>query len=157
MGQLELVSNSEAETEAIGKKLSQALFPGAFIALFGGLGAGKTAFARGVGKGLGVNDIISPTFAIIHEHEGRLPLCHIDAYRLLNTDELLNVGYEEYLSGDYVIIMEWPDLVYNALPCERLDIYISGSGSESRSITLVPSDSKHASLIEALKMGDAGC
>lgn len=156
MGHLEFITDSEAKTEAIGEKLAKHAFPGAFLALSGGLGAGKTALARGFGRGLGVDDILSPTFSIIHVHEGELPLCHIDVYRLHGENELYNVGYEEYLSNRFVVIMEWPELVINALPAQRLELCILGSGSQPRRIVLTSFGSKHALFIEALKqMEDA--
>lgn len=147
-----VVSHSEMDTERLGASLARGFFPGAFLALWGGLGAGKTAFARGAGEALGVKDITSPTFTIIQEHpEGKLPLYHFDVYRLRSGEELYDTGYEDYLYADGVILMEWPENVVEALPDSRMDIYIEGSGEEARNIRFQPLDEKHAVLLQYLE------
>lgn len=129
----------------MGRKLGEQLFPGAFLALMGDLGAGKTALARGIGAGLGVEDIMSPTFTIVQEHEGgRLPLYHFDAYRLGSAEELYDIGFLDCLSG--VALMEWPENVREALPPDRLEIRIAGSGDAPRVIEIQATGPRHAGL-----------
>ncbi len=143
---------SEADTERLGEKLSGALFPGAFLALYGDLGAGKTAFTRALAKGLGISGVVSPTFTIVHEYDaGGLKLFHFDAYRLSGADELYNIGFEDYLSQNGVIAMEWCQNVAEALPEERLEIRISGSGGEKREITFTARGIRYAAMIEEMK------
>ncbi len=122
---MEVVSNSEAETEALGAALAAQLTPGSIVAFTGDLGAGKTAFTRGLARGLGVTErVTSPTFTIVNEYEGgRLPLFHFDMYRLESSDELFDIGWEDYLSRGGVCAVEWSEKVSDALEaCVRVDI-----------------------------------
>ncbi len=114
---MEFITNSEGETEALGVRLAEALAPGAVIAFTGGLGAGKTAFTRGLARGLGIADrVASPTFTIVNEYEGgRLPLFHFDMYRLGSSDELFDIGWEDYLARGGVCAVEWSENVAGAL------------------------------------------
>lgn len=114
---MKFVTNSEQETEALGAQLAPKLMPGAVIAFTGDLGAGKTAFTRGVAQGLGIVDrVTSPTFTIVNEYEGgRLPLFHFDMYRLGSSDELFEIGWEEYLVRGGVCAVEWSENVSDAL------------------------------------------
>ena len=114
---MEFITNSEGETEALGVRLAEALAPGAVIAFTGGLGAGKTAFPRGLARGLGIADrVASPTFTIVNEYEGgRLPLFHFDMYRLGSSDELFDIGWEDYLARGGVCAVEWSENVAGAL------------------------------------------
>jgi len=146
--ELKLTIRDEAALSRLGAELAKGLFPGAFIALFGGLGAGKTTLAKAIGRALGIEDIQSPTFTIVREHMGRLPLFHFDAYRLEDEDELYAMGYEDYLARNGVIIMEWCENVPCALPPERLDIRISGSGMEPRELHLRPRGSRYEAMLE---------
>ena len=115
---MEFLSHSEAETEALGQRLTAVLFPGAVVAYEGGLGMGKTAFTRGLARGLGYNGrVTSPTFTIVNEYEGgRLPLFHFDMYRLDNADALFDIGWEDYLDRGGVCAVEWSEQVADALP-----------------------------------------
>ncbi|MDL2258288.1 tRNA (adenosine(37)-N6)-threonylcarbamoyltransferase complex ATPase subunit type 1 TsaE [Eubacteriales bacterium OttesenSCG-928-K08] len=150
---LSMCSKTEQETEILGVALAKQLFPGAFVALWGGLGAGKTAFARGVGKGLGANTIKSPTFTVLHSHEqGRLPLHHFDAYRLNGEDELWDIGYDEYVNGSGVVLLEWPERVLGALPRNRLDVKITGNGDDPRKIDLLPYGDEYEKLLSKLDL-----
>ena len=114
---MEFITNSEGETEALGVRLAEALAPGAVIAFTGDLGAGKTAFTRGLARGLGIADrVASPTFTIVNEYEGgRLPLFHFDMYRLGSSDELFDIGWEDYLARGGVCAVEWSENVAGAL------------------------------------------
>ena len=115
---MEYLSHNEAETEALGARLAAVLTPGTVVAYRGGLGMGKTAFTRGLAKGLGYGGrVTSPTFTIVNEYEGgRLPLFHFDMYRLADADALLDIGWEDYLDRGGVCAVEWSEMVTDALP-----------------------------------------
>lgn len=121
---MEFLSHSEAETEALGQRLTAVLFPGAVVAYEGGLGMGKTAFTRGLARGLGYNGrVTSPTFTIVNEYEGgRLPLFHFDMYRLDNADALFDIGWEDYLDRGGVCAVEWSEQVTEALPPDTIRV-----------------------------------
>ena len=121
---MEFLSHSEAETEALGQRLTAVLFPGAVVAYEGGLGMGKTAFTRGLARGLGYNGrVTSPTFTIVNEYEGgRLPLFHFDMYRLDNADALFDIGWEDYLDRGGVCAVEGSEQVTEALPPDTIRV-----------------------------------
>ena len=123
---MEQVTNSPAETEALGAALAEELKPGAVVAFTGDLGAGKTAFVRGLARGLGIGErVTSPTFTIVNEYEGgRLPLFHFDMYRLGSADELFHIGWEDYLARGGVCAVEWSENVAEAIEDDavRVDI-----------------------------------
>ena len=123
---MELLSHSPEDTEDIGARLAEQLEPGAVVAFTGDLGAGKTAFTRGLARGLGIPDrITSPTFTIVNEYEGgRLPLFHFDMYRLGSADELFDIGWEDYLARGGVCAVEWSENIAGALEdgCICVDI-----------------------------------
>ena len=123
---MEYISNSAQETEALGERLAARLQPGDVIAYTGDLGAGKTAFTRGLARGLGVaGRVTSPTFTIVNEYEGgRLPLFHFDLYRMDSPEELFDIGWEDYLARGGVCAVEWSENVADALEDEpiRVDI-----------------------------------
>ena len=127
----------EPEAAALAKRLAEKAFPGAFLALYGDLGAGKTAFTQAFAQQLGIAGVMSPTFTIVREHAGALPLFHFDAYRLDGSDALYAIGFEDYLEREGVIAMEWPQNVQDALPKERLEVYIEGCGDAPRTYTFV--------------------
>ena len=114
---MERYSASEQETEAIGREMAQQLAPGAVVAFTGDLGAGKTAFVRGMAQGLGISQrVTSPTFTIVNEYQGRIPLFHFDMYRLPDADALFDIGWEDYLDRGGVCAVEWSENVAGALP-----------------------------------------
>ncbi|MDD3921484.1 MAG: tRNA (adenosine(37)-N6)-threonylcarbamoyltransferase complex ATPase subunit type 1 TsaE, partial [Eubacteriales bacterium] len=135
-GKWSITANTEQETEAAGMLLGKQLAAGMFVSLIGDLGAGKTAFCRGIGAALGITGIASPTFTIVQEHQGSLKLYHFDVYRLSGSDELFDIGFQEYLEDSAVTVMEWPENVPEALPRERLEVTIVGSGEAPRTITV---------------------
>lgn len=137
----------ESETEAAGARLASLLFKGAFIALYGELGSGKTAFTRGIAQGFGIDDIMSPTFTIVREHKDAL--FHFDAYRLKCADELYDIGFSDYLERGGIIVIEWPENVKEALPVERLDIHIEGSGDSPRTFCMVPRGKRYEEIVDA--------
>jgi tRNA threonylcarbamoyladenosine biosynthesis protein TsaE len=112
-----------SETEALGEDLGQRLQLRTLVLLFGNLGAGKTTFAHGLGRGLGVQTALqSPTFALIYEHWGRLPLAHMDFYRLNSPNELDGLGLDEYLEEEFVTLIEWPEIALERLPQDRIEV-----------------------------------
>ncbi|WP_036607303.1 tRNA (adenosine(37)-N6)-threonylcarbamoyltransferase complex ATPase subunit type 1 TsaE [Oribacterium sp. P6A1] len=112
-------SNSADETFAFGKKLGEAAKPGDIICLDGDLGVGKTVFTQGFAAGLNIDDYVnSPTFTIVKEYEGRLPLYHFDVYRIGDSSEMEEIGYEDYFYGKGVTIIEWPELIPDIIPEE---------------------------------------
>ena len=135
----QFVSNSEEETEALGRRLGEILDQSTVVAFTGDLGAGKTAFARGLAKGLDIPDrVTSPTFTIVNEYEGgRLPLFHFDMYRLSSADELFDIGWEDYLARGGVCAVEWSENVADALERDTVRVDIRRGGEESRRVISV--------------------
>ncbi len=132
-----IASCSPEETEAAGERLAASLGPGDVVALTGELGAGKTCFTQGVARGLGVTGrAVSPTFVLVNEHRGRLPVHHVDAYRTGSLTELLDLGIEELFDGDGVTIVEWADKLLPLLPPRTVHVRIEGVGDEPRTITI---------------------
>jgi tRNA threonylcarbamoyladenosine biosynthesis protein TsaE len=134
----ELVSSSHQHTDRLGQVLGRALRGGETIALYGPLGAGKTAFVRGIAQGLGASPTVvtSPTFVVIHEYQGRLPLAHMDLYRIRTPRELESTGLTEYFSGQTVTAIEWADKGLALLPHDRIEITLSHRALRSRTIQL---------------------
>ena len=136
---MEFCTNGVAQTEELGRRLGEALAPGTVIAYTGDLGAGKTAFTRGLAQGLGITtQVTSPTFTIVNEYEGgRLPLFHFDMYRLGGSDELFDIGWEDYLARGGVCAVEWSENVDDAMEadCIRVDIR-RGNTDDQRLITI---------------------
>ena len=114
---MQITTHSADETQALGKRVAKRLLPGDVIAYFGDLGAGKTALTRGIAQGLGVTDLVtSPTYTIVNEYlTGRIPLFHFDMYRLGSSDELFDIGWEDYLARGGVCAVEWSENVEDAL------------------------------------------
>ena len=131
------LSNSPAETETVGAALGAILAPGTVIAYRGDLGAGKTAFTRGLARGLGYAEpVTSPTYTIVNEYlGGRLPLFHFDMYRLASSDDLWDIGWEDYLERGGVCAVEWSENVEDAME-DAIWVTIQKTGEESRRITL---------------------
>ena len=134
---MQYTTNSPAETEAIGAALGKIIEPGTVIAYRGDLGAGKTAFTRGLAKGLGCTEIVtSPTYTIVNEYlGGRIPLFHFDMYRLRSSDDLFDIGWEDYLDRGGVCAVEWSENVDDAME-DALYITIEKLGEDARRITI---------------------
>ncbi|HCW80555.1 MAG TPA: tRNA (adenosine(37)-N6)-threonylcarbamoyltransferase complex ATPase subunit type 1 TsaE [Ruminococcaceae bacterium] len=129
------ITESPSETEAVGENLSTKLKPGSVVALFGGMGAGKTAFTRGIARGLGITGgVSSPTFALVHEYKGRIPLYHFDMYRVNNWDDLYSTGFFDYLDSGGIIVVEWSENIENALPENTIHIMIKHGKAENERI-----------------------
>lgn len=136
---MQITTHSADETQALGKKLAESLRPGDVIAYFGDLGAGKTAFTRGIAEGLGVSEqVTSPTYTIVNEYlSGRLPLFHFDMYRLGSSDELFDIGWEDYLARGGVCAVEWSENVEDALQdAIRITIEKDSLVPDTRRITI---------------------
>lgn len=134
---LEVRTNSVNETESVGEAFAKGLEAGAVVAMYGDMGAGKTAFVRGIARGLGSEArVTSPTFTIVNEYPGRLPLFHFDMYRLSSSDELFDIGWEDYLSRDGVCVVEWSENVSDAFDGSETEIRIERLDENSRRITI---------------------
>ena len=138
---MQYITNSPAETEAVGAALGKILKPGTVIAYRGDLGAGKTAFTRGLSQGLGSSEMVtSPTYTIVNEYlGGRMPLFHFDMYRLASSDDLWDIGWEDYLDRNGVCAVEWSENVEDAME-DAISITIEKLGEESRRITIEGGD-----------------
>ncbi|MCA0970419.1 tRNA (adenosine(37)-N6)-threonylcarbamoyltransferase complex ATPase subunit type 1 TsaE [Halobacillus litoralis] len=135
MAQYEWTSTSADETMEFAERLGERLEEGDVCTLEGDLGAGKTTFTKGLGKGLGVKRTInSPTFTIIKEYQGRMPFYHMDVYRLEDSDE--DLGFDEYFNGEGVCVVEWAHFIEEFLPEKRLAIQIAYKGDDERVISL---------------------
>ena len=132
------VTNSAAETRALGEKLASRLKAGDVVVLEGELGAGKSELARGIARGLGVTETVtSPSFTILNVYEsGRCPLYHFDWYRLESEEELYELGMDEYLGGDGIAVVEWAERCPDARPDNVLRLRLEVTGGESRRITI---------------------
>ena len=136
---MQITTHSADETQALGQKLASRLASGDVIAYFGDLGAGKTAFTRGLAQGLGITDpVTSPTYTIVNEYlSGRIPLFHFDMYRLSSSDELFDIGWEDYLSRGGVCAVEWSENVEDALQdAIRVTIEKAADEPDTRHITI---------------------
>ena len=133
------ITNGPEETEALGARLARALGPGAVVAFTGDLGAGKTAFVRGLARGLGIPDrVTSPTFTIVNEYEGgRLPLFHFDLYRLGCADELFDIGWEDYLARGGVCAVEWSERMEELLEPGTIRVDLRRSGGEDQRVITI--------------------
>jgi tRNA threonylcarbamoyladenosine biosynthesis protein TsaE len=140
-------------TEALGQRLAEALFPGAVVALIGPLGAGKTHLVRAVAEGLGADGrvVSSPTFVLIQEYDGRLPVYHFDAYRLRTEAEFFDLGAHEYFEGNGVCLVEWADRVVGCLPREQLRIRLEITGETSRRALVEGEGERYAAAVRALQ------
>jgi len=131
----EIKTDCEQATEELGEALGRRLFPGAVVLLNGEMGAGKTVFARGVGRGLGVNSYIqSPTFTLLNAHSGQLPFYHFDLYRLNSEEELFELGLDEALDGEGVSLVEWAGKFADYFTVPALIVWIASDGPTGRQI-----------------------
>lgn len=134
---LEIISKSPDETLLLGRILGELLSEGSFVALIGGLGAGKTVLTKGLAQGLGVADdreVTSPSFVLVNEYQGRVPVYHVDLYRLENSAEVEGIGWDEFISGPGVTLVEWADRVERHLPEERMEVHLQWAGEKSRKL-----------------------
>ena len=144
---------NEAASSRLGCALAAALRPGDVVALNGDLGTGKTRLVQTVAQALGYSDqmVNSPTFALIQEYDGPLPLYHVDAYRLKDSDEFLDIGGDEVLFGDRACLIEWADRIADVLPRDHLRIDITATGETSRLFVLTAGGRRSTELLQALQ------
>lgn len=134
-----MVTRSAEDTIKLGKAMAKKLRKGDVVALYGNLGSGKTTFTKGIGDGLGVKNarhINSPTFVLIKEYDGRIPMYHIDLYRLDSLIDIEDIGIEEYVYGDGVAIIEWAEKIKNILPKKHIAVRFSIKGQNEREIKI---------------------
>ena len=144
---------TESDMQHFAELLSKTAFESEFIALFGGLGAGKTTFVRCFASALGMDTAASPTFTIVRNYSSdSLSIAHFDCYRLADSDELFALGFDDYLDTPSIIIMEWSENVIDALPPERLEIAISGSGNDPRFIELRSFGKAYDEILEGIEL-----
>lgn len=142
---------NQREMEELAKRLSTLLGPGDVICLTGDLGAGKTTFTQALAKGLGVDEYVtSPTFTLIQEYEGRLPLYHFDVYRIQDVSEMEDIGYEEYFYGKGITVIEWASLIEEILPPDKMWIEIQSSGFSEREICFNGTNTYYEKMIKEL-------
>ncbi|SHH36152.1 tRNA (adenosine(37)-N6)-threonylcarbamoyltransferase complex ATPase subunit type 1 TsaE [Tepidibacter thalassicus] len=141
---------NEEETKEIGYKLGKLLNKGNVVCLIGDLGAGKTTITQSIAKGLGVDDYItSPTFTIVNEYEGRVPLYHFDVYRISSSEEMYEIGFEEYIYGQGVCIIEWANLIEDILPDNYLKLELNYK-EDGREMILIPFGQEYEKIVKEL-------
>ncbi len=151
-----IISNSPAETIAIGRGLGILLQPGDIVCLVGGLGAGKTCFARGIAMGLGVDAsrVTSPTFVLAQEYAGRIPVYHLDLYRLRSAEDVEDAGLDEYIGGDGVLVIEWPQVYSPLLGIDRLTVKLGAMPADEsqRELVFVARGDRYRGILKEMKL-----
>jgi tRNA threonylcarbamoyladenosine biosynthesis protein TsaE len=148
-----VVTRSEAETRALGEKLGALLRPGDFVALYGDLGTGKTRFAQGVARGVGVDPdvhITSPTYTILNEYKGNYPFFHFDLYRLGGDADIAELGFEDYFHGDGVCLVEWADRLASGFPDRYLKIFFQYEADDTRRIEFEWSGDRYGEMVREI-------
>ena len=149
---LDFISHSESQTHRLGARLAEYLNPGDVVGLVGDLGSGKTRWVQGVCRGLGIEGpVVSPTFTLINEYQGRLPVYHIDLYRLENPAEIATIGLEDYLYGSGVSLIEWADRINNLLPDDHLTIELTYLEITKRRVVIRPQGRRFESILADYK------
>ncbi len=152
MSYLELISHSPEQTQKLGMRIGQLALPGDVFLLVGNLGTGKTCLTQGIAWGLGINEYtLSPSFVIMRELYGRLPLYHMDLYRLDRIEESMELGLDDYLYGSGVCVVEWAEKALSILPTEHLLIKIGYLSDTERSLQIKPSGQRYLEIVEQLK------
>lgn len=155
---VKVITRSAEETLKLGEQLGRELEPGDIVALYGELGAGKTTLTKGIARGLEIKtEVVSPTFTLIHEHQGRVPLYHIDLYRLTDEEEIWNLGIEDYLYNAGVTIVEWAERMPSLLPEIRLDIRLNATDADEREILFDPGSERLRRIVERLSINARAC
>ncbi len=150
---LQLTSHSQEQTQSLGARLGELAQAGDVFLLIGNLGSGKTCLTQGIAWGLGVKEYaFSPSFVIVREYNGRVPLYHIDFYRLERIEEIVDLGLDEYLYGDGVCVVEWAERGLAVLPEENLTIRLNYVSDTERSISLEPKGKRYLQLLKSLSL-----
>ena len=148
---LTIITKSPEETKKIGKEVGKLARPGDLLAFYGELGAGKTCFIQGISQQLEVKDYVtSPSFTIINEYQGKIPIYHFDLFRLNNAEEILELGYEEYFYGEGLAVIEWAEKIEQLLPKEHLKIDIKFKNYHKRIISFIPQGDRFEKLLKEL-------
>jgi len=149
----EVITSSPAETERIGSLLGMCLEQGDVVALIGELGSGKTVLVRGIAEGMGADmrEVASPSFTLVNEYAGRVPMFHIDLYRLESDRDLYDIGYDDYVAGQGVAVVEWADRVPQSVPNHALKLILHYLDARRRRITFEPSGPRSKKIIEELR------
>jgi tRNA threonylcarbamoyladenosine biosynthesis protein TsaE len=150
----EVLTRSPKETLRMGKILGERLKPGDAVALIGDLGAGKTTLAKGIARGAGVEDegeVTSPSFVLVNEYQGRFPVYHADLYRLEQAREMEDLGWEEFIFGDGISLMEWAEKIPGVLPEERIEIRISWVSEQERKFVITGKGTRASRIVQVLK------
>ena len=144
----------EAGTATLGAALAEVLPPGTTVGLYGTLGAGKTRLVQAIAEGLGVDrrEVVSPTFVLIQEHHGRRPVYHVDAYRLRDEDEFLQLGPDEYFESDGLVLIEWADRIEGCLPRARVEVHIEVTGSQARRFEIMARGRQNEAALDRLRV-----
>jgi len=153
---LKLISDSREQTLEMGRLIGEILERGDVVALIGELGSGKTCFTQGLAKGLGVEEnvpVVSPTFTLINEYPGKIPLIHLDVYRLSGPRDLEDMGYEEYFEGGGIIVIEWAEKIRDILPAKTLFVGMRYIDENTREMILEGPGDKIRKIEELLKAG----
>jgi tRNA threonylcarbamoyladenosine biosynthesis protein TsaE len=149
---LEFISRSPEETQHLGIQLGKLAKAGDVVLLVGELGTGKTCLAQGIAWGLGIDDYtLSPSFVLIREYQGRLPLYHIDFYRIDSIEEVFDLGLDDYLYGEGVCVVEWAEKAFPVLPKEHLLVKLEHLGENERKLSLEPEGERYQQLLSELK------
>ena len=148
---LTIITKSPEETKNLGKEVSKLTKPGDLLAFYGELGAGKTCFIQGISQGLEVKDYVtSPSFTIVNEYQGKIPIYHFDLFRFDNAEDILELGYEEYFYGEGLTVIEWAEKIEHFLPKEHLKIDIKFKDRYQRKISFIPQGNKFNHFLEEL-------
>lgn len=146
----QLLIKSSDDMFQLGETIGSMLEADSFICLYGELGAGKSVFARGVGKAFGIDSLPSPTFTIVQEYPSDPPLFHFDVYRISSEEELWGIGFDDYLSRKGIVLMEWANLVPGCLPKDHLDVLIKRDSENIRSLIVSSTCTKYYRIIDLL-------
>ncbi|MBI2872778.1 MAG: tRNA (adenosine(37)-N6)-threonylcarbamoyltransferase complex ATPase subunit type 1 TsaE [Chloroflexi bacterium] len=150
---LVMTTSSPQETQALGRKLGALARAGDVYLLSGALGTGKTCLTQGIAWGLGVQEYAhSPTFVLVHVYRGRLPVYHMDLFRIDDIREVVDLGIDDYLEGDGVCVVEWAEKAVEAFPVEHLLVRLEHVGEQERRLTLEPRGHRYRELVEALRL-----
>ncbi|MEA2087730.1 MAG: tRNA (adenosine(37)-N6)-threonylcarbamoyltransferase complex ATPase subunit type 1 TsaE [Candidatus Caldatribacteriota bacterium] len=148
---LTIITKSPEETKKIGKEVGKLAKPGDLLAFYGELGAGKTCFIQGISQGLEVKDYVtSPSFTIVNEYQGKIPIYHFDLFRLTNAEDILELGYEEYFYGEGLTVIEWAEKIELFLPKEHLKVDIKFKDYYQRKISFIPQGDRFNHFLEEL-------
>ena len=146
-----IITKSPGETKKLGKEVSKLVKPGDLLAFYGELGAGKTCFIQGISKGLEVKDYVtSPSFTIINEYQGKIPIYHFDLFRLNNIEEIFELGYEEYFYGEGLTVIEWAEKIEKLLPKNHLKIDIKFKNCYERIFSFISQGDRFNKFLEEL-------